>query len=347
MRQAATHRSIARALIARLDDAVLADLRSEDPATAIEVHFAPIGLRSLPEADALNDRCSIAGYYESEFDPEKPWIIYADDLPVRRVRFTLLHELAHHLLATTACDLLDEIDRLGGSLADGAVRVEELVCHAFAGAVLIPDEVLDAVIGSAPLMPQHLVDIAARTHASYDAIAVQVTERMEQAGAVALVRQPGQVSFAPASPRMTTYWWPANSEVDPAGPLARALATEQQPSRPETYRWQQAYARTLHCETLRVRPGLAVGVMSEKPRTGGLSLLEQPDPIYKDRDLFCAWDGSELDTGWCDGCAGPLCGECGRCRCTKPLRNPLCPECGLEKPFRRGATKCLDCEADE
>src|ERR1700724_3309022 len=81
------------------------DLIAEDPLTALEVHFAPLRVRALPVA-RMGDDCSVDGYYESYVDPARPCILYSADASPARVRFTLLHELGHHLIATSAAHLL-------------------------------------------------------------------------------------------------------------------------------------------------------------------------------------------------------------------------------------------------
>ena len=100
---------------------------------------------------------------------EQPWIFYADDVHEDRVRFTILHELGHHLLVTVAAELLDDIDMLGGS-ADGAIQTEEAVCHRFAGNLLVPDELLAETIGSDRVKPEHVVAIHERGGASWEAV---------------------------------------------------------------------------------------------------------------------------------------------------------------------------------
>jgi Zn-dependent peptidase ImmA (M78 family) len=70
------------------------------------------------------------------------------DVPIERVRFTLLHGLAHHLIRAVDPDLYDQIDKAAGALGDPA-EVEERVCQRFTVTLLVSDKLLDHVIGDA------------------------------------------------------------------------------------------------------------------------------------------------------------------------------------------------------
>jgi uncharacterized protein DUF955 len=337
--------SIAAALLGHIAAEVRTDLRSEDPASSVELYFGPIGCQALPSAGITRGSCSIDGYYTTDIDPRHPWIIYANDVHEDRARFTIIHELGHHLLATVAATLLDDLDTLGGS-AEGAIQAEESVCHRLAGNLLVPDDLLAGVIGDDRVVPQHVVTIHKHGAASWEAVAVRVAEAMPIAGAVILLRDGATVSFCAASSRMGSAWWPRDSVLDPDGPLARGLELKQTAQR-EQYRFALAYPRAMFCDTLPVHEGFAIGVLSERPSDGSLSIIEAAEPLWKQREEFCEWHpGVERDVGWCYRCKGKRCPECGRCGCSHPVRNPTCPECRMINPFRDGATMCRDCERD-
>lgn len=336
-----TVESIVSALLAHLDDDMRADLRSEDPAAAIELYFGPVGFQPLPSTRVATGQCATDGYYDSQIDPSQPWIIYANDVHETRIRFTILHELGHHLLVTAACTLLEDIDVLG---AGDAIHTEEAICHRFAGKLLLPDELLTEIISGERIKPEHVIAVHERAAASWEAVAVRVAEVMPTAGAVILLRDGETVAFCASSPRLGSAWWPRDSRLASNGPLARGLHLQQK-AVPEQYRFGLGYARAMFCDTLPVHEGLAIGVLSEKPSDGSLSIIEEVEPAWKGKVEFCEWHpGVERDVGWCYKCKGRRCPECGRCGCTHPVKNPLCPACGLLKPFRTGATVCLDCE---
>lgn len=338
--------SITTALLAHIGSDAEADLQTEDPSGAVEMYFGPIAFQALPSRELSRSDCSTDGYYDPHIDPILPWIIYADDVHERRVRFTILHELGHHLLATTAAALLDDLDQLGGS-SEGAIQAEEAVCHRFAGHLLVPDRAIHETIGTARIVPGHVRRLHDSSGASWEAVAIRVAEAMSGQGAVVLIRDSATVSFSAASPGLGASWWPRGSRLDSNGPLARALSSRQT-ARPETYRYGLGYPKAMFCDTLPVHEQLAIAVLSEIPSDGSLSIIEESEPAWRDRVEFCAWHpGTERDVGWCDKCKGRRCPECGRCGCDKPIKNPLCPACGLLNSFRPGATVCRDCEQDQ
>lgn len=331
--------------LVELVEPIIDDLANEDPAVAVEAYFDPLRVRSLPAASLSSSECSIDGYYETNVDPKRPWILYADDVAAARARFTILHELGHHLFATSAASLLDDLDAIGGS-ATGATQAEEAVCHRFAGHVLIPQPLVDAEIDGQELRPEHVIALHDRSHASWEAVAVRSAAAATRRTVVLLIREPGEISFAAPSGRIAQSRWPRGSGVQPHGTLARALGAERQRAIKDVYRWNLAYAEQLYCDTTRVHDRLAVGVLRDKPSDRRFDILEDVEPSWKTKEEFCSRCGDERDVGWCDTCRGRRCRSCGSCGCDRPKENPLCPQCFLHKPFRPGASMCLDCERD-
>jgi len=321
--------------------AALPDLRSEDPGVAVEVHFEPVVVRPLPAVNFRGADCSIDGYYEATLDPDRPSILYSNEVAAERARFTILHELGHHLLNGDGAHLLDDLDLLGGS-AVGAARLEEEVCHQLAGRLLIPSGDLDAVIAGDVLRPAHIVELHDRTNASWEAVAVRAVGHGGIKAAVVLIREPGLVSFAAAS---GLSWWPRGSPLAPGGPLDKAFVYNSLAT-PDVHRHGLAYSERMFCGTSRVHDRLVVGVLTPKPRDGHFEILEQPDPVWKEREEFCRWCGNERNVGWCDACSGQRCHSCSRCGCGAPRQNPLCPECLRMNAFNPTARVCVDCEAD-
>src|SRR5437870_48655 len=128
--------------------------------------------------------------------------------------------LGHHLLATSATHLLDDIDRIGHS-PEGAKRTEELVCHAFAGNLLVPEALVDSIMAGDQLVPQHVVELHAQSWGSWEAVSVRASERIRGGGAVLLIRDPGIVAFC-AARGVEVPWWPRGSALEPNGVLFRA-----------------------------------------------------------------------------------------------------------------------------
>lgn len=321
------------------------DLSSEDPAAAVELYFEPVRVRSLPSAELAGAECSIDGFYEASLDPGRPWILYADDVNPARTRFTILHELGHHLLMSAAADLLDAIDQIGGS-PEAAIKVEELVCHAFASQVLIPQRIVDRVVDPAALRAEQVVELKESSNASWEAAAVRAAETAATKAVVILVREPGAIAFAATSSRIGNRRWLRGSAVQQDGPLARALGTNRQRAVKDIFRWGLPFAEQLYCDTIRIHDRLAVAVLTEKPSDGHFDILEDIEPAWKVREEFCLRCGEERSVGWCELCRGRRCWSCDSCGCDKPLEHPLCPRCFLRNAFNAGSTICSDCERD-
>lgn len=335
--------SIAKSLVGCVDSLVLGDLRDEDVGLAVEVHFEPIRVEVLESLAGLTSECSTDGFYDAATGA-RPTILYAADVAPERVRFTILHELGHHLLATEAAHLLDDIDALAGDRSDPGA-VEETVCHRFAGLVLVPEDLLNQVIGCERLTPSHLAEIRRRTTASWEAVAVRAAARCAYKAAAVLLREPGYVAFSAASSRLGPAWWPRGSQVAPDGPLSKSLHADQK-ARPEVYRAGLPFAEPMYCDSQRVHSGLALAVLTDKPGDGRFELPEEVEPSWKEREEYCERCNEIKDQGWCDTCRGRFCSQCERCSCSTLPANPTCPGCGLMAPRRQGATHCFTCESD-
>jgi hypothetical protein len=322
------------------------DLAREDPAAAVEIYFEPVKVRSLPAAELSPGDCSIDGFYETNLDPRRPWILYADDVNPARARFTILHELGHHLLATAVSELLDDLDVIGGS-ALGAIRAEESVCHGFAGRVLIPQHAVDSALEPTALRTGQIVALKESSNASWEAVAVRAAEAATSKAAVLLIRTPGEVSFAATSSRIARRRWPRGSAVNSGGPLARALDTDRQHAIKDIFRWDLPYAEQLYCDTVRIHEHLALAVLTQRPSDGRFDILEAIEPAWKDKEEFCHRCGEERNIGWCELCSGRRCWSCGSCGCDQPIQHPLCPRCFLRNAFNPGSLICCDCERDD
>jgi len=334
-------------LVERVDSDALIDMATEDIVAAVELHFDPVRLRELPVlANNMGDQCSTDGYYEAELDPRRPWIIYASASSDRRTRFTVVHEVGHHLLFNDACDLLEDIDRLG-ERHGGAQRVEERVCHGFAGRVLVPLSTVEGVLnGATRLTPEHIEAIYAESNASYEACSIRAVEAIQVPAAVVLLRERGVVGFSTASSRMQGGWWPRGQRVQPGGALDRCFDGDRR-ARKDQYRFGMSFEAQLFCDTKVVREGaLAIAVMSETRSDGQWDLLDPGEPAWQTAERFCPFDGDEMDFGWCDQCSGRRCRSCNRCACDQPQPMALCPGCGFPEPANPGHKFCRTCVLD-
>lgn len=334
-----TNDLIARCLLEHVPLEVVADLRSGDSAAAIELYFDPVRVQALTQHGiASGDACSTDGFYEATLDAERPWIFYAKDVSPSRARFTLLHELGHHLLATVAAELLDPIDQLGPD----AQAAEEQVCHAFAGLILVPDH----LVPEGPITPDEVLRVKESSGASWEATAVRLVTASPNPVAIVLVREQGTVALGVASRSLGSGWWDRGADLDRHGPMWNALSRDIVAQR-DTYRFALAGAQSMFVDSRRAHRGLAVAVLSRTASDGHFEVLVEPEPRWKDDVATCLFCPGDRGTGWCGTCSGRLCDECARCGCAgSPVEHARCPECGRREPHRSGATMCRTCEAD-
>ncbi|WP_420618653.1 ImmA/IrrE family metallo-endopeptidase [Candidatus Poriferisocius sp.] len=334
-----------RAVVAKMVELVptdaLDDLRNEDPASAVEAHFEPINVYELPFVRIDGERCSVDGYYEPFVDPSRQHIFYSESGNPAHDRFTILHELGHHIVNTVDYGLLDDLDLIAGARGD-PVLAEEAACHRFAGELLVPTQLLDDVVGGDQVTPRHVLRLHELSSASWAALAVRVADYSNIKTAVVLIRCRGEVWFVAAN-WLTS--WPRGSTVKPGGALDRALQNAVT-ARSDVFRFGLGGQDSMFCDTAIVDEGLAVAVMSSRRSTLGLSILEEVEPTWKTREEFCQWCGDERDVGWCDLCSGRRCRSCNRCGCQTHVSNDVCPACHRSNPFNPDSQVCRDCEAD-
>ncbi|MCQ3812576.1 MAG: hypothetical protein KTV68_18725 [Acidimicrobiia bacterium] len=328
-------------MLALVPPDVLGDLKNENTASAIEAHFDHVEVHELPFGGVGGEECSVDGFYECSIDPNKQHILYSDSGNTSRITFTILHELGHHIINTVSPELLDDVDQIAGTRGD-PVLVEEAACHRFAGEILFSTQLLEEVIGGDPVTPRHVLKLHELSAASWEALAVRVSDFSNIKTAVVLVRRRGEVSFVAAN-WLTS--WRRESHVKPGGPLERALLSEVT-ARSEVFRYGLGGAESMFCDTAIVHEHLAVAVMSSRRSSFGLSMLEEVEPAWKTREDFCQWCGDERDVGWCDLYSGRKCRSCDRCGCQTHIPNDVCPQCFQSKPFNPGVQVCRDCQAD-
>jgi hypothetical protein len=335
--------TVAVRLLEHVHEGAAYDLRFEDPIAAINRHFDTVRIKALPNGSWANELCLTDGWYDAFTDTSGPWILFSAATSPRRARFTIVHELGHHLLQTSASSLLDDIDLLGDENG-GAENAEERVCNYFAGLVLLSDEQLHEVIGDGLVLPEHVIELYRHGAASLEATAMRVANYMKNAGAVVIMRSETKISFCASSSFLDVPWWKRDSDVDPNGPLAASMRRPAHAAE-ETFRWGRAYARHMYCDVLPVKSDLAVAILCDSSSAGSPRPLTQDEPRWKEEISYCMHcTTGERTVGWCVICNGPFCRECERCGCMPIVDNPRCPRCRLRSPMRPGSSICRDCE---
>lgn len=319
--------------------------RLRDDAVEALHGLGEVTVRLVPEAD-IGGGCSVAGAYVHDETP--PALVVTMSASRRRQAFTALHEFGHHLQKT---------DRpLGVVVLDhpeGAV-LEEVSCELFASRVLLPDEVVDAVVPERGPTAASVVALYERSNASRAACCIRVSERLVGGGVVALYRSDGTVAVAASS----TLYPPARGSDQSSTPLiARALA------RPgETVE----HDRTV----IAYSSGQSVPLYGQAAWVGGfiVAVIQQDHagwkPFAPPRPERPAFTGARTRWPFCEICQNTfardddeeclVCGAArcphGHCDCTAKAVERVCPSCFsvLARPrfrdFADATSLCKDCE---
>ena len=334
-------RSLATTLEGRLGDSHLKEL-SRDPARAIR----SLGIRiKASEVPRETDECGCDGMYVRG---SPPTVIYVPTPRSRRENFTLAHELGHHLVRDND-DVNSELGDIGD---DGGTEAEERLCDAFAGRVLIPDRVIDAVLGKRHPEASDVRALYAESAGSREACVVRLAERLPCFGYVALLdATTHEVRFASPSPDCE-YRWPRGSRISSHHPVWKAWQSADGFRGEGPIEWGSS-KKNVWIDAVRESSTVAAIFASERYWAAtGLSLLGGTGPT-KPRPT--ALSGTCRHCGanaWgykaCEKCGDPWCKRCKRCGCGAPDERPqkTCAHCKLTRAtsqFETGSEICRDC----
>ncbi|MET9001727.1 ImmA/IrrE family metallo-endopeptidase [Amycolatopsis sp. NPDC004169] len=248
----------------------------------------------------------------------------------RRENFTLLHEYGHILVLQD-----EEALNWVADQEEPAVEVEKL-CDEFAAMLLVPDEVLNTIVGKGPITGQHLLELFKKTEASQIVCAIALARRLTCTGAVVITdRATQKVVHARLVDRPAVY--PTSGQGVPSDhPLAR-LQPGQQLVRKSFWSTPWGTRNTFYLNAA-ASPKRTYAVLAEIDlwNVDKLHLtgpehqrIEQPRTTFTCR---CGFAGGT--TGFpCPDCGKPFCPRCGQCDCQR--RQSLtgtCKECFAQSP---------------
>jgi hypothetical protein len=259
----------------------------------------------------------------------------------------VLHELGHHLIR------LDH--QLLSKIADEDDRdiIEERICDAFAGHVLIPDDIMRSVLDSRRPEAEDLRRLFNASMGSLEACAVRLAERLRCEGYVALLdRHSRTVRFAAGSPECG-YAWGRGSPVPIEHPAWRASAGGSYRGQGEVV-WRSGYRRNFWLDAVGDEK-LVLTVFAENRywADSGLGILSDPSKTRPTPIVFsgtCRHCGAGVyGTRACDKCGDVKCRACGKCGCGAPIPlEKICTKCHMIKgkaQFRTRSFVCRECEA--
>jgi hypothetical protein len=278
-----------------------------------------IQVRAVPDAQT-DARCSVAGGYVHTTTP--PTLTVMMSLSARRQAFTVLHELAHHLQKND----IDLAVAVRGQPAD-ITDFEDAACDAFAGRVLIPDDLLPAPARARSVAAADVVTLFERTRASRAACCVRVAEQLSGHGVVALLDGTGQVAFA--SGRGDVYPPARGSDQSSTPVVVSALRTgagAQHDTTHVLYR-NGSTSVDLYGDVAWCDGYIIMVAVTDRP---GWKAFAPPRPST---GKFVP-----ATRGWCELCEEefPIAGRCGRCR------EPRCPagHCACTTAGDRQCKRC-------
>lgn len=328
----------------RLEAAISLEARRElasSPLTAMRA--AGILVSAVPSSDAT-DACSCDGAY---FHDQRA-ICYVATPRSRRENFTVLHEFGHHLVMSDD-EMLSE---LADADAEGGVAVEERICDAFAGRILIPDGAVVAVLGGRRPRAADVRALYDATAGSMEACAVRLAERIGCEGYVALLdRQRRELRFASPSAEFN-YGWRRGTALPADHPAWQAGADGTYVGEGDVV-WTSRSRKRFWLDAIGAG-GIVIAIFSADcywPHAG-LTILDEPGVRPA---------GPQGYSGICRHCGGPawgmraceVCGDarcrvCGRCGCGAPAPAiKICTKCHFSKgkaQFRAGQSVCRECD---
>lgn len=305
----------AERLVEAITDEAQADL-AKIQASAIESHF---GLRVVASTSFASrgegggcDGVSII----------KDGIILYRPTETRRENFTLLHELAHHLIA--------QDEDCMSWLADqpDPRRQREQLCDLVAAKLLVPVQDVDAALAGGRPSADAVVRLFMDTEASRTACAVAIAQRLPCDGFVALIEEGSDEVFAAARVRDTRpYAWKGDK-------LAPGHQLRQSPLPTRTLTWWPYPGGTERREYFMsccVENGWVFAVFAEN-NLWDVPGFHIPQEVEPDRgytgNVTCPCGYSGPTRWWpCDKCGVSLCPKCQECDCDRRARREKFTPC--------------------
>jgi hypothetical protein len=248
----------------------------------------------------------------------------------RRENFTLLHEYVHLILDSDDETLIWLADQ-----DEPGVELERL-CDDLAAALLVPDHVLDQIVGKGPITGQHLIDLYLDTQASQIVCAIALSSRLGCTGAIMLTDRATQKVVHAALVGQPNVYPSKNQAVPSSHPLLRISPGEMICK--ESF-WATPWGtRNRYYLNAAATEKRTYSVLADLDLWKAEVLhLPLPEAWADQRPssgirCICGYDGTV--TGWpCPDCKRHFCPRCKGCDCTrKAALTERCDRCFLHVP---------------
>lgn len=248
----------------------------------------------------------------------------------RRENFTLLHEYGH-LLVDNDEDALSWVADV-----EEPARELEWLCDDIAAGLLVPDDVLDRIVGEGPVTGQHLIDLFAQTQASQEVCAIALSSRLGSPGAIILTdRETKKVVHASVVGELSVY--PSKDQDVPSSHPLLGISTGEHICRESfwTTPWGTRKAYYLNAAATEKR---TYSILAELDLWDAETLhLPQAEDAVDARPragVTCACGFAGPVTGWpCPDCGKQFCPKCKSCDCARRAAlTERCDKCFLNIP---------------
>jgi len=314
----------AQRIVAGVEPALRAQL-TMDPKAGLAI----AGI-TAQQVTALTSERGAGGMCDGLSFSDHDTVFYAPTPDSRQENFTLAHEFAH-LIVNRDDDALTWL----ADQDQPAVELERL-CNEIASALLVPDDLLNSVVGVGPVTGQHLIDLFLRSAASQVACAIALARRLNANGAIVLTdRDTSTVVHASLVGELSIY--PSKNQDIPEGhPLLRITPGDQ--FRVKSFwatPWGQRIPMYLSASATAKR---AYAVLADVD-LWSIEKFHAPQSSQQRRerpraDIRCPCGFVGIATGWpCPECDQQFCPECRRCDCARRAAAMVqCARCFLDVP---------------
>lgn len=322
-RVTADPRVLAKLLLTHVQDTGLLSLEdlSKDPIATLEA--SPAVRITWVDPASLPPTCSIAAACDKSCEPAR--LLVSKDTSLGRRRFSVLHEYAH-LLRDWVPDVLEALF----TSTNAGEALEERMCDEFASTVLLPEALLESVLGP-PITARAVLSLIAAAPASAEACTVAAARKLPAPGYVMLLSPNGAAIFT--AHNSDVYYVRRGTAQD--GLLKRAasgipIRGREQVRYSTGNRGQEMFADAA------TENGRTVAVLvTDSPPWGGLTAGRKHGP--EGTDGYCGNCAKEFTTfaRSCDACEQPPCPQCGQCACETPkgmAGERACARCYLLLP---------------
>ena len=262
--------------------------------------------------------------HQAAHDPVRP-------TETRREHFTLLHEYAHLLIAKDSVVLNWLADR------DNPAWEIERLCDEIAATLLVPDDVLNKVVGTGPIKGQHLLDLfQAIPAASQVVCGIALSRRLGCTGAILMTdRRTHTVVHAALVGEPDVY--PRTDQALPDGHPLRGIQPGGHICRKSFWTTPWGVRRDYYLDAA-ASTKRTYAVLADLD-LWAIERLHLTPPTAQDTPrpsahMACSCGFEGVATGWpCTACGQPYCPRCKNCDCARRASlTGLCDRCYLAAP---------------